>query len=132
MTAPLLLNVTLTTASLLGLIYVGLMLRVVRMRFQNSVSLGDGGNPEIQKRIRAHGNFAEYVPLLLILMGLLELAGANKTSLATAGAALVLFRIAHAVGIHQPAPNAARFVGTVGTVSLIIAFCSYGLWLSFT
>jgi uncharacterized membrane protein YecN with MAPEG domain len=131
MTAPLLLNVTLSTASVLGLIYVVLMLRIIRMRFRNRVSLGDGGNPEILKRVRAHGNFAEYVPLLLILMGLLELAGADKTSLAVAGVALVVFRIAHAVGMHMPAPNAARVAGTVGTFLLIIMFCGYGLWLSF-
>jgi uncharacterized protein len=132
MPQTLFLNVTLATASVLGLIYIVLMLRIVRMRFQNRISLGDGGNAEILKRIRAHGNFAEYVPLLLILMGLLELAGTNKTWLAMAGAVLVVCRICHVIGIHRQAPNLFRVVGTVGTATLIIAFCVYGLILTFS
>lgn len=127
----LLLNVTLATASVLGLMYIVLMLRIVRMRFQNRISLGDGGNAEILKRIRAHGNFAEYVPLLLILMGLLEMAGTDKTWLSLAGVVLVLCRICHVIGIHRQAPNFFRAVGTVGTTLLIMSFCLYGLWIGF-
>ena len=122
MPSPLLLSATLATAGALSLVYVVLMLRIVRMRFKHSISLGDGGNSEIQKRIRAHGNFAEYVPLLLILMALLELGGFDKTILMGAGAGLVFLRIIHVIGIHRKSPNLFRAVGTVGTVALIIWF----------
>ena len=131
MQQTLLMNVTLATASVLGLLYIVLMLRIVRMRFQNRISLGDGGNAEILKRIRAHGNFAEYVPLLLILMGLLEMAGTDKTWLSLAGVVLVLCRMSHVVGIHRPAPNFFRALGVVGTTLLIMSFCLYGLWIVF-
>lgn len=130
MPSPLLLNVTLATAAALSLVYVVLMLRIIRMRFRHKVSLGDGGNPEIQIRIRAHANFAEYVPLLLILMALLELGGFSKTILAWAGAVLVVLRIAHAIGMHRKAPNPFRVVGTVGTFTMIISFSAIGLWMA--
>jgi uncharacterized protein len=128
LTAPILLSATLTTASALALLYMILLLRIVRMRFSQRVSLGDGGNEELQKRIRAHGNFAEYVPMLLILMGLVELAGASKQMLGLVGAAMVLFRISHVIGIHRPAPNLFRVVGTVGTFTVILGLSGYGLW----
>jgi uncharacterized membrane protein YecN with MAPEG domain len=131
MQSPILLTVTLITASVLGLIYMVLMLRVVRLRLGKRVSMGDGGNAELQARIRAHGNFAEYVPLLLVLMALLELGGVDRAWLAVSGVVLVLVRVAHAVGMHRPAPNAFRFVGAVGTFVLMIVFCGYGLWLGF-
>ncbi len=130
MPLPLLLSVTLATAGALSLIYMVLMLRIVRMRFKHGVSLGDGGNSELQKRIRAHANFAEYVPLLLILMALLELGGFSKTILMWSGVALVVLRIAHVIGIHRTAPNPFRVVGTVGTFTLIILLSAIGLWMA--
>jgi hypothetical protein len=62
------LPVTLATAGALGIIYLVLAARVVRGRWTHRVSLGDGGNAAMQRLIRAHGNFGEYVPMLLILM----------------------------------------------------------------
>ncbi len=129
MTAPILLSATLATAAALSLLYMILLLRIVRMRFKNRISLGDGGNAELQKRIRAHGNFSEYVPFLLIMMGLLELAGTNRMILGWIGAVMAVLRICHVIGMHRPAPNPYRAVGTVGTFTLLIGFAVYGLWL---
>jgi uncharacterized protein len=130
MASPIVLSVTLATASALALLYVVLLLRIVRVRLKDRVSLGDGGNAELLKRIRAHGNFAEYVPLLLILMGLIELAGTSTQLLAIAGVGAVIFRICHAIGMHRQAPNPFRFIGTVGTFTTIIVFAISGLWLA--
>ena len=129
MTTPILLSATLATAAALSLLYMILLLRIVRMRFKNRISLGDGGNTELQKRIRAHGNFSEYVPLLLVMMGLLELAGTNQMILGWIGAAMVVLRISHVIGMHRPAPNPFRVVGTVGTFTLMISFAAYGVWM---
>ena len=38
------------------------------------VSLGDGGNPALQRAIRAHANFSEYVPFALVMLAILELS----------------------------------------------------------
>lgn len=129
--SPLFLPVTLGTTSVLALIYIGLSLRVIQGRFKYRVSLGDGGNADMQSRIRTHGNFIEYVPLLLVFLALFELAGVDKSVLAWCGAAQVLFRILHVVGIPRRSPNAFRFLGTLGTFLLIISASIYGLMLVF-
>lgn len=113
---------TLGTAGALGLIYIALTARVIRGRFSFRVSLGDGGKSEMQRRIRAHGNFGEYVPLALLLMALIEMSGPHTRVLAWIGAALVVGRVMHAIGIEIPrAPNPWRFVGGLITYLWIVA-----------
>ena len=122
---------TLGTAGALGLVYLVLTVRVIRGRFANGVSLGDGGKAVMQRRIRAHGNFAEYVPLVLILMALIELAGGNRTVLAASGAAVVVGRVLHAIGIEIPkAPNPYRFLGGMITFLLILGGSVWALFLA--
>ena len=122
---PILTN-TLITAGMLGVWYAFLALTVIRARFKHRVSLGDGDVPELRARIRAHANFAEYVPIILILMGLVELAGGNRTVLLGSGVALVVSRVSQALGIWQPkAPNALRFSGTCITLFLLVY---YSVW----
>ena len=65
--------VTLMTAGLCGLLYLWLSIRVVQVRQSAKVLLGDGGDELLLSRIRAHANFAEYVPICLILIGVIEL-----------------------------------------------------------
>jgi len=124
--AALHLTMTLITAGMLGVVYAFLAATVIRSRIKNRVSLGDGGNPELLARIRAHGNFAEYVPFILILMGLVELAGGNRTVLMWSGIALVLFRVLQAVGVwKRVAPQQLRIAGTSGTLVLLVY---YSVW----
>ena len=116
------LPVTLGTAGLLGLVYLVLALRIVFGRFRMRISLGDGGQGVMLRRIRAHGNFAEYVPLLLLFMALFELAGDRRGVLVAGGALLVLARISHAIGIEIPkAPNPFRAFGSSVTFLLLLA-----------
>ncbi len=37
----------------------------------------DGGDPILQRRMRAFGNFAEYVPMCLLMLALLEFNGTS-------------------------------------------------------
>jgi uncharacterized protein len=123
------LPITLATTGALGLLYLTLTVRVVRGRWKHRVSLGDGGNAAMQRLIRAHANFGEYVPLLLILMALLEASGASRNVLAGAGIALVIGRIAHAIGIETPkAPNPYRFVGGLITFGMLLLGSLWALW----
>lgn len=124
------LKATLVTAGVLGLIYIVLAVRVIMGRFKFRVSLGDGGNPQMLARIRAHANFAEYVPFVLVLMGLIELSGGDRTTLSWCGAVLILSRVLQAVGVHIPkAPNPYRFVGTSLTFLLLIGFSIWGIMI---
>jgi uncharacterized membrane protein YecN with MAPEG domain len=120
------LTMTLITAGMLGIAYAFLAATVIRSRIKNRVSLGDGGNPELLARIRAHGNFGEYVPFILILMGLVELAGGNRTVLMWSGIALVVLRVLQAIGIwKRVAPQPLRIAGTSGTLVLLVY---YSIW----
>ena len=62
-------------AGFLGLVFIFLSVRVIRARRQERVALGDGGNPQVRRAMRVHANFAEYVPLALILIAFAELQG---------------------------------------------------------
>jgi uncharacterized protein len=121
---------TLLTAGALGLVFFVLSLRVVQRRLSGMVSLGDGGDAVLLERIRAHANFAEHVPFLLVLMAGIELsAGHHSPWLWGAGGTMVLARIAHAIGISRPSPNAFRSVGVALTLLLLLGLSLWALWL---
>ncbi|MBW3805214.1 hypothetical protein EHZ47_02820 [Aeromonas jandaei] len=107
-------HITLIYAGLLGFLFLGLSYWVVRRRIQFKVMIGQGEAPQMLAAIRAHGNFAEYVPLTLLLMALSEMAGASALLLHAGGIMLLAGRVLHAIGIQIPrAPNVPRFVGTL-------------------
>ncbi len=107
-------HITLIYAGLLGLLFLLLSFWVVKRRAQFRVMIGEGEAPEMLAAIRAHGNFAEYVPLTLLLMALCELAGVGALWLHLGGVLLVVWRILHAIGIQIPrAPNMPRLFGTL-------------------
>lgn len=83
-------------AGLLALWYLVLSLRVVQGRTgRDGPSLGDGGDTNMLRRIRGHANFAEYVPLILILLGLLELTHFSVWLLHALGLTLLVARLLH-------------------------------------
>lgn len=127
--SPMLLPVTLSTASVLTVMLLGLIVNVVRGRWKHRVPIGDGGNSDMLIRMRIHANFVEHVPLLLVLMALLELAGANRIFLIVFGAALILFRVLHIIGMPRRAPNPYRIIGAAGSLLLMILAAGYGLIL---
>lgn len=91
-----------------------LAMNVVRNRFK---SQGDSSDPAIlEKAIRAHGNNIEYVPSILIGLGLMAMAGASAQTIHILGGTLLVVRILHAVGIQQAKmPNPFGMVGNIGT-----------------
>ena len=89
------LAVTPIYAGLLAFLYLFLTFSVIRLRRQKALSLGDGGDAAFLRRMRGHGNFAEYVPMALILMALAELGGASGLLLNGIGALLLAGRLVH-------------------------------------
>jgi uncharacterized protein len=93
-------------AGLLALVYLGISGWVIRVRIQQKVLSGDKGNPVMANAMRVHANFAEYVPLALILLLLAEMQGAPALALHALGAVLLLARVMHALGMashpHKP------------------------------
>lgn len=109
-------NITITAfyASLLALLFIALSFNVIRLRFKLKVGLGDGGQEALTKAIRIHGNFAEYMPLSLILLAGYELSGANSLYIHIFGGLLLLGRILHTLGISKSSGTSkARVIGTL-------------------
>ena len=71
-------SLTVAYLAILSLIYFLLSFRVIRLRQGKRVSLGDGNVSELQSAIRAHGNFSEYVPIIALLVGALEMRARSR------------------------------------------------------
>jgi hypothetical protein len=114
--------VTALTAGLLALFYIVLSARVIRLRTQNSISLGDGGNEALLRAVRGHGNFAEYAPIGVLLLLIAELQTANHFLLVALAAALFLGRICHgyAFGFTASSPFLRR-AGMILTFGAIVS-----------
>lgn len=84
-------------AGLLALWYLVLSIRVIQYRGTAKINLGDGGDVGMLRRIRAHANFAEYVPLLLLMIGYLEVSHFSIYVLHVLGASLLVARLLHGI-----------------------------------
>jgi len=110
-------------AAVLALMFVGLAALVIRQRFKLRVGLGDDNQPELLKAIRIHGNFAEYVPLLLVLLALLEAQGAALWQLHLVGGLTLAGRLLHLSGLLKSSGTSLpRLFGMIFTfVALMVA-----------
>jgi uncharacterized membrane protein YecN with MAPEG domain len=114
--------VTSLITSVLAIIFIKLSFAVIGLRRKNKVGLGSGGHEDLERAIRAQGNFAEYVPIGLILIACLELNGAPWWLVALPGITLIIGRLIHAVGINEPPPNFSnRVLGMKFTFYTLIA-----------
>ena len=123
--------VTAAIASVLALIFVRLSFGVITFRRRHKVSLGSGGHDDLERAIRAQGNFAEYTPITLVLLACLELNGAPGWLVAVPGLVFIAGRLYHAAGVQEPPPNFARRIrGMQLTLSTLIALAALNLgWL---
>jgi uncharacterized protein len=123
-----LLPVTLTTAALCAGLQVALTALVIARRAQSGVSLLDGGDAVLTRRMRAHGNFTETAPLALLLMGLLELAAAPRGLLWGLAGLLIVGRLLHAAGVITQGDSWARRLGMIATLWALSALGVASLW----
>lgn len=113
--------VTSLYAAALAVLVVGLLLRVVLLRWRFQVGIGAGERHELGRAIRAHGNAVETIPLALLLMLLVELGPSSSAALHGAGATLLVARGAHALGLSRYAGISwGRTLGTILTVGVIL------------
>ena len=106
-------------AGLCGLLMVWLALQTIKVRRANKVKLGDGGDFELQSAIRAHGNFAEYMPITIILLFLLEYNGMHYLVIHVIGIAFLAGRWTHAQGLLKDNLR-KRVMGMGFTLNIII------------
>jgi uncharacterized protein len=120
MIATIAIPITAITAALLALMLLVVSVRVTMLRRRKKVSFLDGGDPELRAAIRVQGNFIEYVPMLLILMGLIEAMHFSAWVVYAFGAILIVVRVSHAIGLYS-SRFPARVVGAGGTWLLLAA-----------
>ena len=124
------LEITLVIAAAATLLNLWLAIRVGRARTAHQISVGDGGNEFVIRRMRAHANFTEYTPFFLILLGLVELAAGSNIWLWLVAILYVLGRIAHAFGMDGI--GRWRMVGTMTTLLVLLGLSVYALFIAYS
>jgi uncharacterized membrane protein YecN with MAPEG domain len=120
--------ITSLIAAVLTAIFIKLSLAVIGLRKKNRVGLGSGGHEDLERAIRAQGNFAEYAPFGIILIGCLEINSAPWWLFATPGVVLIAGRLIHAVGINTPPPDfSKRVLGMKLTFATLVTLVTLNL-----
>lgn len=123
--------ITAAYAGLLALLFVGLSVRTLRLRRRLRIAVGDGGNETMLRAMRVHANFAEYVPIALLLMALVEAGGAAPAFVHALGASVLAGRVAHAAGVSRVGENFAfRVVGMTLTLVPLLAAAARLLYVA--
>lgn len=127
------LPITALFAGISTLIYLRLTLTVVRLRRLYRIPIGAGNNKELQAAINSHSNFAQYVPLSIILIALCEIQNIPKILLAITAICIILGRLIHIQAITNAKltnPIPFRVIGMrltlfplLGLAILLIASC---------
>ena len=120
-------KITALYAGLLAALFLVLSFRTIFHRRAQKVEIGDGGDRELLRRARVHANFAEYVPIALVMMGLAESLAMPVFGLHILGLALLGGRLVHAYGLSQ-SPHilpmrVAGMVLTLGVIATLTVAC---------
>jgi uncharacterized protein len=111
-------------AAVFALLFFALSIRVGFKRRKYKVALGSGQHPELERAMRVHGNFAEYVPFALLLIFFVEMQTGMVPLVHGFCLVLLLARLLHAYGVSQVQENLRfRMVGIMLTF-LVINGCA--------
>lgn len=117
--------------AIFALLYILLTFRVIMLRNSRRISLGSGGDPALERAIRIHANFIEYVPLALILLTAMEMQRRSLYLLHILCLLLLLGRICHFLALsRENTANPLRGAGVLLTV-LVLAAASITLIIDF-
>jgi uncharacterized membrane protein YecN with MAPEG domain len=125
-------SITAAYLGILALLYTVLGLQVSRLRRGNRVLFGDGDNIRLRSAIRAHANFAEYVPIIVLMVAMLEMSGMPAASIHLLMGALLLARLLHPLGMYV-GPRTLQFQicrvgGILLTMLVLLASALLSLW----
>lgn len=108
-------------AALIAFLYVWLSVNVILCRRREKISVGDHSNAAMIKAMRTHSNCAEYAPIALLLIALVELQGAGGWLVNLLGLMLLAGRVAHAYGFGRvPQIVILRQIGMLLTFAAIL------------
>ncbi len=120
---------TLFYAGLCVLLLIFLSWRVVQLRQLHKIGIGDGGNMDLLQRIRVHANAVEYMPMLFLLLGGMELNGYPQALIHAFGAAIFVSRCVHAWGFSKrKGPSIGRIGGMAVTYFLMLSMAVISIY----
>ncbi len=122
------LPITLTIAAGAALVNIWLMLRCGQVRTKQGISIGDGGNEVLIRRMRAHSNFVESAPFVLILLAAIEATAGTSNWLWGVGIVFIIGRLAHGLGMEGGAFGGGRIVGILITMLTLAGLAGYALY----
>lgn len=125
-----LIPVTLSAAAAAAIINIWLMIRVGRVRAAEKIFVGDEDNENVIRRMRAHANFVESAPFVLILVAAIELSGKGNPWLAWVAGLYMLGRVAHGFGMDGGSLGKGRFVGTIITMLTLLGLAVVAMLIS--
>ena len=115
------LQTTLCLTAAAVVVNIWLAIRCGKVRSTQKIGVGDGGNDQLIRRMRAQANFIEQTPITLILFALVEAAGKGGQWLAPLGATFIASRVAHAFGMEENGFKPGRPVGMmVGMITQLV------------
>lgn len=116
-------------AALVVLLLLVLAIPISRLRRVSGVGLGDGGNRELARAIRAHANLLEWGVPAIVLLLIAELTRAPVLLLHGCGMVLIVGRVLHAFGLSRSSGYSfGRFVGTALTWAVLLVVAGWSLW----
>jgi uncharacterized protein len=123
------LPIALTTAGAAALINAWLAMRIGRVRVAEQVMLGDGGNERVLGLMRAHANFNEFAPIVLILIALIEFAQGTSLWLWIVAVVFLVGRILHGLGMDGLPKG--RLIGAIVTILVTLGLGFYAAALPY-
>lgn len=118
-------------AAIFAIFFVVLSILTVRKRSELKISLGDAGSKDMQRAVRVHANFAEYVPLCLLMIYLVEQSVVYAWFVHALCLGLLVARLLHAYGVSQNKETFMyRTAGMVLTFTVLIASAAHLLWVA--
>ncbi len=126
------LSITLTIAAAAALLNIWLMMRVGKVRIAEKVFVGDGSNENVIRRMRAHSNFIESAPLVLILIAAIEFSIGTNMVLWIVSALYILGRIGHGFGMDGGSLEKGRLIGTIITLLTLLGLAGWAIYISYT
>jgi len=119
-------DITIVYVAIFALFYIMLSFKVINARKRVQAAIGDGGDKILGRAMRVHANFAEYVPLTLFLVYLLEMQQVNSVLIHALYLSLLGARILHAHGVSQVQENLRfRVAGMITTFSVMLISAVY-------
>ena len=117
--------------AILALIFAWLTTRTIGIRRKLRIAIGDNGNAEMIRAMRVHSNFAEYVPITLLMIYFVEISGAHLLIVHGLSLCLLVGRCLHIYGVRQVSENFRFRVSGMGmTLTSLITAAVYLLFVA--